>query len=245
MEQETFSINLAGVPLDIRPLRPETQQFFGAFLDSGRSGFSPVAVTEAELQAVRGLYPGEMSLPVLEFNELAPRAADALLPYGRCLFHSVAFLWRGMAYLITGPSGTGKTTQYVLWKLLLGDQVSILNGDKPVLEWNAGGSIWVHPSPWKGKEGMGRLVSAPLGGVICLAQGERNHVSLLRPEQAALPLFGQFLFTASSEQDVRRVCALEEALLRNVPVWELVNRGDFSSVQLARDTILKFEEERL
>ena len=123
----------------------------------------------------------------VEYLELGPRVSDALLPYGRILFHGAAILWRGRVWVFTANSGTGKTTQYMLWKLCFGSEVKILNGDKPLLEFREGG-ILVHPSPWRGKEGLGSLDAAPLGGIILLEQSEENRMRRLLPAEAAGPL---------------------------------------------------------
>lgn len=99
--------------------------------------------------------------------------------------------------------------------------------------------ISVHPSPWRGKENMGSMRSAPLGGIIMLKQGQENAMRRVKPQEAVAELFMQFLFTRSTPLDVRRVCALEERLLQSVPVWQLVNRGDEASARLCHDTLAK------
>ena len=97
----------------------------------------------------------------------------------------------------------------------------------------------MHPSPWRGKENMGSMRSAPLGGIIMLKQGQENAMRRVEPQEAVAELFMQFLFTRSTPLDVRRVCALEERLLQTVPVWQLVNRGDEASARLCHDTLAK------
>ena len=193
-------------------------------------------------QMDRMMYPGPEAYT--EYMALCVQASDALLPHRRCVFHGTAFIWRGRAWIFTAPSGTGKTTQYILWKSLYGEQIQMLNGDKPILAWAEDGQIWVYPSPWTGKEGMGRGEAAPLGGGIYLAQGRENTIAPLAPAQAAAPLFCQFLFSAATAAAVEQACALEEQLLATVPVWLLVNRGDEASARLTHDTILQWEGER-
>lgn len=245
MEQNAFSLTLGGVTVNCHPLYSRTVECFRGFCHPAQPGAPTAGVTAGELALAR--QPAGLDLEdfSLECNELAPRVSEALLLFDRCLFHGAAFLWRGKAYIFTAPSGAGKTTQYVLWKLLYGEEIQILNGDKPVLEFRDGGGIWVHPSPWSGKENMAQDKSAPLGGVIYLSQGQENAVRAMPPKEAVLPLFCQFVMIAETEAAVRRACALEERLLKAVPVWHMVNRGDEASVRLCRDTILQFEEGRL
>ena len=99
--------------------------------------------------------------------------------------------------------------------------------------------ILVHPSPWRGKEGLGSLDTAPLGGIILLEQNEENRMRRLLPAEAAGPLLTQLLFTRKNADDVRAACALEERLLAQVPVWLLQNRGDAASAALCRDTLME------
>lgn len=242
MEPQPFSIVLAGMPLTIQPLCNETAQYFGDFCQPAYTSAPVIALKPSMLSATRAAFALEMSDDVLEYNILVSVVCDALLPLKRCIFHGTAFLWRGKAYIFTAPSGTGKTTQYVHWRHLYGDELHMLNGDKPVLECQADGTVWVYPSPWMGKEGWGRMISAPLGGLIYLTQNPNNQFSPLSMQQAVRPIFSQFLFTANSAEAVHQVCAIEEQMLRSVPVWHLANRGDEASARLCHDTLLQFEE---
>lgn len=238
-----YSIELAGLPLCLRLQYPETAEFLKQFHTDSVAAAPMPALTAEYLENVRPQHPDGMADWLLECNELPFAVSNALLPYGCCLFHGVAFVWQGKAWILTAPSGTGKTTQFVLWKLRYGDEVNILNGDKPVLECRPDGSVWVHPSPWRGKENIGRMESAPLGGIIMLAQREENRITQITPKQAAGMLYRQFLYWPEDEAAVDRVCAMAEQILRETPVWFLANRGDDASAQLTHDTITEWRKE--
>lgn len=231
------TIELAGIPIGIDLLYTDALLTFSeSFTD--RSPVSSVAVLPSELDAVRNNYRDDSSTPYIEYMELCPRVSDALLSFDRVIFHGVAFKWRERAWIFTAPSGTGKTTQYIRWKTLFGGEVSIINGDKPVLSF-ANDNITVHPSPWNGKEGMGQQLSAPLGGIVMLRQSGKNSIERVSAKDAAGVLFIQFLFSRNTPDDVRRVCRMEERMLRNIPVWRLENRGDADSARLCHDTLAK------
>lgn len=61
------------------------------------------------------------------------KIAEILPEYHRFLMHGVVVSWKDRGYMFTAPSGTGKSTHAVLWKKYLGDDVEIINGDKPIL----------------------------------------------------------------------------------------------------------------
>lgn len=189
------------------------------------------AISPNELVRAAAWYP-EGGAAYAEMMELCPRVSDALLPFGRLVFHALAFEWRGRVWLLTGPSGAGKTTHYLRWKLRYGEELRLLNGDKPLLEIPPEGAITVHPSPWYGKEGMQQYFSGPLGGIILLEKAAENRIRRMTPREAAGCLFTQLLIT-------RRACALEQALLERTPLWLLQNRGDSAAAELCRDTLSK------
>ena len=245
MEDQIISLTLANIPVRLRLRHGFDRRLFEGFLTYAVPVDAPViSVSQAHLDACRALYPAEMSDILLEYNELPGCISEYLLRRDCCVFHGVAFLWRGRAYLFTAPSGTGKSTQYVLWKEILGDDMRIINGDKPILRLEQDGTIWVHPSPWQGKEDMGRQECGKLGGVILLEQGTENAVCPISAAEAVVPLFLQFQFHAESEESVRRVCQLESRMLEQVPVWRMVNRGDTDSARQCIHTIIRFEEDQ-
>ena len=62
---------------------------------------------------------------------------------------------------LAAPSGVGKTTQLNLWWQLYPGEITIINGDKPALQFQENGPILVHATPWRGKEALGGTGSAP------------------------------------------------------------------------------------
>ena len=242
MNEYNYTISLAGIPFELKC------RYAYEMLKEFRTGEKPneIIAVKADSRSILQRYAAgrEMESPQsAEYIQLIGEVGSALLKYKRCIFHGAAFIWHGKAWIFTAPSGTGKTTQYALWKLRYGEELSILNGDKPILEFSENGKIIVHPSPWRGKENMGTMCSAPLGGIILLRQGKENRVRELPPSMSALPLFLQFLFLIDKEENVDRVCALETELLKNCPVWELTNRGDEASAKLMHDTLLNWEKQ--
>ena len=232
-----ISVKLAGLPMEIGLQYSKYLYIFAPFAsEEPPQTFASVSPDELARAAAR--YP-EGGLEYAEMMELCPRVSDALLPFGRLVFHSLAFEWQGRVWLLTGPSGVGKTTHYLRWKLRYGEELRLLNGDKPLLEIPPEGAITVHPSPWYGKEGMKQYFSGPLGGIILLEKAEQNQMRRMTPREAAGSLFTQLLITCRDADSVRRACALEQALLERTPLWRLQNRGDSAAAELCRDTLSK------
>ncbi len=115
--------------------------------------------------------------------------AEQLPEYDRFVFHGAAIEYKGDAYLFTAPSGTGKTTHINLWHQYLGSKVGIINGDKPII--NVSDNPVVYGTPWAGKEGLHKNVSAPLRAICILKQGKTNNIVRLATKDAVSHLMRQ------------------------------------------------------
>ena len=233
---DTQTVTLGSVNFRLRFCDPATFLYFRDFSVPDGLADHPETVSVDPEELARQL-PEFGSPSFAEYNLLMDRLASLLLPYGRCLFHGVALAVGDRAYLLTGPSGVGKTTQYRLWTQLYGDGVRLICGDKPILEFREDGDILVHPSPWMGKERLPGGPAARLAGIVCLEQGPGNSIAPLPVSRAVVPLYTQFLYEPAAEAELRQTAAMLDRLLRAVPIWKLVNVGDEASARLTHDTL--------
>ena len=139
--------------------------------------------------------------------------------------------------MFLGRSGTGKSTHIRLWKKLLGDDVKIINGDKPVIRVH-NDEVLVYGTPWRGKEGYGANTSAPLGGVFLLGRGEVNSVEKASVQEAVKTLLSQ-MYTTRNKNDMQKLLAIIEKIIVTAPVFKLKCNMDIS----AAETALKAVEE--
>ena len=93
--------------------------------------------------------------------------AEVIPLFDRVVMHGAVISYKGQGLMFTAPSGTGKSTHIALWKSMFQDDVEIINGDKPVLQITDSSAI-VYGTPWSGKEGWHKNMSAPLKGVCLL-----------------------------------------------------------------------------
>ena len=228
-----ITISLAGIPIELDMAYSDYLPLYEKYITDEKA-LHGVSLSELEISEALARYNEYPEPAYVEHMELCPKVSNELLKHDRVFFHGTAFVWKGKAWILTAPPGTGKTTQYCLWAMLYPDEVRLINGDKPILECTGSG-ITVHHSPWRGKENMGQEISAPLGGIIMLEQAKENTIERLGKE-AILPIFRQFLYNANRET-VQKVCGIEDKILRSVPVFKLRNLGDKASAKLCRDTL--------
>ena len=225
---------------------PETEKFFDGYLKNSKdiNPVCSVSVSPEYMKECRWLIDAdEKSVSFLEFQSLMIATANSLLYYGCALFHGAALMWKKGGWIITAPSGTGKTTQLKNWKRLLKSDVKIINGDKPVIESKEDGFFYVCSSPWRGKEKYGiRGISVPLKGIIILERGMENQIIRISPEEAAFPLFEEFVSFPENKEQIQCQAAILKRLLNDVPVWKLINTGDEDSTSMTVTTLEKHLE---
>jgi len=233
-----IEIKLAGLPLRLRLEHAETAAYFEPYTLPDADADVDLYVTAEDFARDGGPLsdaPGAFQ----EYSLLVAASSRCLLRHGRVVYHGVAVKLGGRAWLITAPSGTGKTTQYKWLKTLYREKVSLICGDKPILE-RRGERVYVHPSPWPGKERFPGGPGGALAGIVLLEQAQENTVSRLTAREAVFPLFREFLYVPEMEEEAREVGRMAEAMLR-LPVWKLRNRGDEASARLLYETVTEYE----
>lgn len=237
------SVSLAGIVIPLSFRFPETENLFKDYICPTITVEEPLYVEDDLWNLLSDVEKEESPGPWTEFYQLSGLVSRFLLKYNRCIFHGVAFLWKDQAWIITAPSGTGKTTQICLWQKLFGREIEIINGDKPIIECRPDDTVWVYPSPWNGKENLSGTKSGKLAGIIYLEQAEHNEITRMDIRFCMIPIYSQFLFYADYEDEIRAVGRMEDIILRYIPVWKLKNLGDKASVQLTRKTLIEYIEQ--
>ena len=176
------------------------------------------------------------TLDMAEYMATGDRFASGLLTYSGVMLHASCIRYRGQAICFSAPPGVGKSTHAEKWVRLFGAE--IINDDKPVLRRSEDG--WkAYGTPWSGKHDLSINGSAPLKGICFLFRGEKNGMEPLPPAQA-LPLFLSQTVFRLGRNDMDRLLALLDRLLREVPVWKLNCTLEDESAYVVRQAL--FEE---
>lgn len=156
-----------------------------------------------------------------------------LLPYRILLLHAAVISFNGQGYAFTAPPGTGKSTHISLWKEAFGEQVQIINGDKPLLAYEEDKDCFVaYGTPWCGKEGWGCDSSVPVKKICFLKQGKENSIKKAEPEEVLNQLFYQLLFP-EEEKLLELELELLDMLITRVSFYEMTCDISLEAVQTA------------
>lgn len=145
--------------------------------------------------------------------------AEQLPRFDRFVFHGAAVEYQNKAYVFAAPSGTGKTTHISLWKKHLGDSLSVINGDKPIIK-AAQNDFTVYGTPWAGKEGLHNNIKAPLKAICFLKQGKQNKILRLDKSDALTRILKQ-VYMPKNKNALSQTLSLISNIIENIPIYLL------------------------
>ena len=151
------------------------------------------------------------------------------------LMHASVVSLEGRGYLMTAPSGTGKSTHTRLWRQCF-DQCELVNDDNPVVRIEQGKAI-VYGSPWSGKTPCYRNVCHPVGAYVRLFQEPENNIHPYQPLEAYAMLLPAMSCMAWDKRMQTGVSKTVAEMVRLNPMYRLGCRPDEAAARLCRDTI--------
>ena len=152
-------------------------------------------------------------------NTLMVCYAFATADQDTMLMHASVIRHAGKGYLMTAPSGTGKSTHTRLWY----DNIpgcDLMNDDNPVVRIIDGQAI-VYGSPWSGKTPCYRNIEAPIGGLVRLWQKPENSIRRLPVIEGYSHLLSAMSNMKWDERVFRGISHGVSELVRICGVWGL------------------------
>ncbi len=217
-EKMNFCIKLGGVSVEICHRYEYIKRLCRDYITEQAPAFSAM-VTDDQIEAEMRLTDNRFSNEICESTCLHREIVKGLVKYGVILMHSAVIAVDGIAYVFMAKSGVGKSTHIRLWQKLFGERAVIVNGDKPMFSF-AGDTLMVHGSPWKGKEGLGSVMTVPVGGICLLERGEKNRIAPAKEAEVVDKIFHQVLLPTNTEE-LMLFMELMNRILKAVPFYRL------------------------
>lgn len=219
-----FYCQIAGKNYEIEYNHPLTKELFEDYIiPQGEVEKSDeiiqISCTDREQKEWAEQLDFEVADHYIEHGCVMSKIAGMLPDYEMLLMHGATVEYKGNAYVFTAPSGTGKSTHIAIWKKFLGDNLKIINGDKPVVSFDQD-KVYVHGTPWSGKERWQINTSAPLAGVCILERGEKNHIEKINPGDY-IEFFIRSIFMTRDSDALLKVIDLFTKMAERVPCYKL------------------------
>ena len=214
-----FIVGLADEYIEINSVYDELKNFFKDYLVNDVTPDFSVSLSKEDILAEQeATSENQFSPAYLETLALLRKLAEILPSHNRILMHGASISYNEHAYLFTAPSGTGKSTHIRLWKKYLGDDVKIVNGDKPFISLE--NEPLIYGSPWAGKENWHRNCKKPLKGICFVQRGTTNSIRRIEASDCLSLLFKQVYLPADTLA-AGLTLELVDMLIKKVPLYVL------------------------
>ncbi|MBE5743448.1 MAG: hypothetical protein E7358_01870 [Clostridiales bacterium] len=230
--------SIAGVLISVEYKYSYTQKMFEKYEYLGSNlPEVEICVTDKEIENERSQMPNE-PLFYLENLAILRKVMKVLLfDYNAMLFHGSSIKVGGKGYVFTAPSGTGKSTHTSILKEFLGDELTYINDDKPILKIE-GDSVVVYGSPWNGKHCLGENISAPLDAICLIIRAENNRVEKVEPFNFLKFLFEQSM-GFSDEETAEKVLEILSVIIEKIKFYKVYCNKDISAGKCSFEGIMK------
>ncbi len=177
-----FYIRIAGLNIRMLCSYPYAQWLCADFTVEETDADVTVHVLSEEIEREQSNYAeGAFSNGYCEGICLYRAIAERLPEFDGFVFHGAAVNINGRGVIFAAPSGVGKSTHVSLLLENYPENVSIVNGDKPIIRKIDG--VWtVCSGPWAGKEGWKEKADVPLSAIVLLERAENNFIREIAPE---------------------------------------------------------------
>lgn len=189
-------IRLAELTVKVQNRYPYLAEFCKDYtVNTGEADFH-VSVTDAEILAEEG---GDIAPGYGESLAVYRKIAEEILGYNGFLLHGAVVETHGVGTAFLAKSGVGKSTHLSLWQNLLGDELTVINGDKPLCRFKEN-IPFVYGTPWAGKEKLQTNKGVPLKNICFLSRSAENEAVPIRKEDALLSLLPQIYMPKDSKK---------------------------------------------
>ncbi len=233
-----FKIKITDIVIDINAFNESTKKYCEGFLSNEDSDLT-ITMSREDLENEKHINEDGKVYASEEISALYRKIADLFIERNIVVFHGSSFKVGNYAFIVTARSGVGKSTHVGLLKKLLGDKLTYINDDKPLLEVNDN-DLMLYSSPWNGKERRGNDIKAPLKAVIFLNRGNNTYQQLTNNQEVYFRLLSQ-IYLPRDKSKREKALKLIDVLLKRVIFYEINVNKEIESASLTYERIIKNE----
>lgn len=153
-----------------------------------------------------------------EYAQVGFSFQDRLAVLGGGVLHSSSLAWRGNGLAFSADPGTGKSTHVGLWCKHFGDEVTIINDDKPAIVFEEG-IPYLCGTPWSGKTALNVNERVPLKAIVFIERGLENSIRRLDTVESYGRLASQIARPFYDIDVGERLLEFTERLMETVPIY--------------------------
>ena len=125
-----------------------------------------------------------------------------------------------------------------MWKKLLNDKVTIVNGDKPIVRFFDNEDFPIgYGTPWNGKEQYGNNKKVPIKHLCFIQRAQTNSCEKIAPNSMIESFFNQIYIPKNNAESVANALKLADKFLNNVTIWRIKCNMDIEAAEIAFNTL--------
>lgn len=177
-------------------------------------------------------YADEYMEPLVVYQKIA----DKLIAFDTLLMHGAVVATECNAYMLTAPSGVGKSTRAKIWLDEYPGSI-IVNGDKPLIK-VTDTEILACGTPWCGKEEWNTNIMVPLRAVFLLERANEEEKTTIEEISIgkAFPTLLQQTYRPDDPEAMRKTIQLLKSMEGRVRFYHFHSTPTPEAVRLAYET---------
>lgn len=196
---------------------------------------APELVIEATDDEIVAEQTASYPLGYLESLAIYRKIAVKIFEYDGFLMHGVIIETDNTGIGFFAKSGVGKSTHASLWKELLRDKLTVINGDKPLVRFSDG-KAYAYGTPWAGKEGEQTNKCTPLKKICFIERSEKNECIKISASEALTKLFS-YIYTDNGKY-MAKALNMVDLLLKTTEFYVIRCNMDISAAKTAYEVII-------
>ena len=233
-----FKIKIADIVIEINAFNESTKKYCEGFLSNEDSDLT-ITMSKEDLENEKHINEDGKVYASEEISALYRKIADLFIERNIVVFHGSSFKVGNYAFIVTARSGVGKSTHVHLLRQLLGNDLTYINDDKPLLEYKDD-MFTLYSSPWNGKERRGNNIKAPLKAVIFLNRGNNTCNKLNNSEEVYFKLLSQ-IYLQKDKAKREQALKIIDILLKKLSFYEINVNKELDAASLTYERIIKNE----
>lgn len=229
----SFKIKIADVVFLVKANYLDTRNYFSSFL-SEEEAVEEICINENDIDIFQKSMP-DFDRQMSERAVLKYRMDKILVDYGAFPFHASALSYKGEGYVFTALSGVGKSTHTRIWKETYGEDVIIINDDRPYLK-VIGDSVFAFSHPQAGKHMLYTNTKCQIRAIGKIVRDEQNYVKPVTQAEF-FPFFVQQTFTMDEPKTTWSIISLIKKVLERVSLYEIHCNMDSNAAELIYEHI--------
>lgn len=228
--------SIAGFNFEYEPIFGFATRELAPYASSEKADLK-IEVTIPDMREEARVNPTVTSQEVAELNALYRKLSEHLPLTDAFVFHASTVDVDGVGVAFTAHSGTGKSTHTLLWQKLLGNRLTIVNGDKPIIRLvEEDEPLVAYGSPWNGKERLGSNISTELHHLCLIVRSDKNSVEKLDKQTMLNAILNQ-AYIPKSPQAIAKTLMLLDKMLSTCELWQINCNMEIDAAKVAYETI--------